>query len=195
MNHRILFSMLGAGVILLASSAPNAQAFGLFGNKGCGCATVEASCGCATAPVVESCGCNTGCCDATPCCGRKHRVRDFFAKLRSKRCCAPACGCDAAPSCGCDAAPSCGCATAPAAPSCGCATAPAAPSCGCDAAPSCCDAAPACGCRKPRCRKHRLRDFFAKLRSKRCCAPACGCDAAPSCGCATVAAPSCGCNG
>ncbi len=108
MNRRIVFASLGAGVLLLASAASNAQAFDLLGRvfQGHGhhdsCCAAEPTC-CEPEPSCYepelSCGEPVDC--GNPC--RRHRCLDFLRRLfhhHRKGCCEPE------PSC-CEPEPSC----------------------------------------------------------------------------------------
>jgi hypothetical protein len=104
MSRRIIFSMIGAGAMLIGS-ASEASAFELFGRAlGGGCCP-EPACGCAVEP---SCGCAPSC--DTGCCGHRHRGLFHGLFHRDRGCCEqPTCGCAPEPVCGVAAAPVCGC--------------------------------------------------------------------------------------
>jgi hypothetical protein len=111
MKAKLLFSLVAVAGFVLASA--NSADAGLFRKKGCcepTCCAAEPTC-CAPEPACcapePTCCEPAGCCDS--CCGKKHRLRDFFKKLchRNKccqssccepTCCEPACG---EPTCGC----------------------------------------------------------------------------------------------
>ena len=98
MSRRIIFSMIGAGAVLVGS-ASDASAFEMLTRMlGGGCCGPEPACGCAAEP---SCGCEVSCCDpcCDPCGGRRGLLRGLFHRHRGcdscceVSCCEPACGC------------------------------------------------------------------------------------------------------
>lgn len=169
MSRQIIYSMIGAGAMLVGT-ASEASAFemlgrmlggGYYGGPGCGCAA-EPSCGCG--PSWGGCGC-----------GRRHCGLFGGGLFSRHRGCDSGCGCAAEPVCGCAAEPACGCAAEPV---CGCA---AEPSCGCASG---CDS----GCGRRHCGLFG-GGLFGRHRGcgcggSSCCEPVCGCAAEPVCGCA-----------
>lgn len=155
MSRRIIFSVIGAGAMLVGT-ASDASAFEMLGRMlGGGCCGPEPACGCAAEPAC-------GCAHAPSRCGHGGGLFGglFHGHHRNRGCCEPACGFAAEPACGIPMEPACGCA-----PSCGdpcgrrhhglfgglfhghrrhrgCE-----PACGCAAEPACgIPVGPTCGC-------------------------------------------------
>lgn len=164
MSRRIIFSVIGAGAMLVGS-ASEATAFELFERMlGGGCCSPGPTCGCAAEP---SCGCAPSCGHGASCCG--HRRGLFHGLFGGHRGCEPTCGYAADPGCGFAVDPGCGYAADP-----GCGYA-AEPACGCAGGfgGGCCDS----GCGRRHC--GLLHSLFHHHRR---CEPACGCASGPVCG-------------
>lgn len=158
-------------VAMLAASASNASAFGLFGHHFGGSCDTAPACGCEVAPscgydAAPACGCEV----ADSCCAPARKPGLLHRLFHKHDSC-----CDAAPAC----EPACGCEVAPVYE----------PACGIEVAPACGCEAPACGHGQKRGLLHRLFGHHHSGCDSCCdvapvCEPACGCEvAAPSCGC------------